>query len=195
MKRISIQAISLLFATTACDVEDTDAAFRADEFVAAESGVEHAEGQPTQAAQAEVVAAGETGVHLEDDEFPSTEDPSIIDSDAAGGCTSVCSALSGFGPTVCAWERVSTTTADEVNVQCDSNTFAISGGCYTNDAAAHLQVSHPNEGTLSNLPEDGDEFYDADGWSCDWSKTPDAGESHIGLALCCQANRITSCSC
>jgi len=177
--------------TLACDVGDPDPAFRGEDLVEAESGVLN---QDSQTQLPELSAVGESGETIED-EFPSTDDPAIVDTNAAGGCSNVCNAFSGFGPTVCEWERVSTTTADEVNVQCDSNTFAISGGCYTNDAGARLQVSHPNEGTLSNLPEDGDEFYDADGWSCDWTKVPDSGETHIGLALCCQANRITTCSC
>ena len=145
---------------------------------------------------APLTLTGESGENLNEPDVEPDQPTLVGDNGAAGGCSNVCNGFNAFGPVGCVYARESTTTADEIDVECPGTSpTPISGGCYTNDAGARLQISHPNEGSLANLPENGDGVSVGDGWSCDWTKSPDAGETHIGLALCCDIVRLTQCSC
>lgn len=148
------------------------------------------------ATDADAGESGETGdANASEPEPPPSSLQSKPDP-VEGGCSSVCDAFTASAPVNCEWERESTTTADDIDVECASGFHPIAGSCFTNDAGAYLQFSMANEGALENMVNDDQAFWDGpSGWSCDWSKAPDAGENHIGAALCCAAVQVTQCSC
>ena len=106
----------------------------------------------------------------------------------------------------CSYARVSTTGAAgaaSLRADCDDVTpegipgyRVVHGGCWTN-SSANLKVSGPDEGSQGNFPSVGDPWdtTNSDAWSCTYSASPGANQSHVAIALCCPGGNIQVASC
>ncbi len=167
-------------AIAGCDVEDDGklVGSRTDEFLneeaSDESSIEDREREP-------------------DSPAPSTPNfPVQQQEDPQLGLSPTCG-LGTVALTDCDWEKVTMTSGTTARADC-SGQVVVSGGCWTG-TAGNITVSSPDEGSQSNLPEDGDPWTTstADGWSCEFSASASMTNTHRAVALCCSLDLAATC--